>query len=128
MMVKQTPQLSKSIDKIHEITRFVKSRLRNSAALRNLTDLRPNFHNHTRWSGKYNMLARYADIKEDLAATCEHEDDVTSSLYDPLFSKKASFYMKILKIINTVTDEFQKERLTLRECQRILGCCRERES
>ena len=104
-MMQKTPQVTKTIDKIHKIMRFVKSRLRSSASLRNLTDLRPILPYSIRWSGKYNMLARYAEIKEDLAAACEDEVDLTPSLYDPLFAKKASRYMKSLKAINTVNVE-----------------------
>ena len=61
------------------------------------------------------MLARYAEIKEDLAAACEDEDDLTPPLYDPLFAKKASCHMKMLKVINTVTVELKKRALTLHE-------------
>eukprot|EP00171_Calliarthron_tuberculosum_P022474 IDg22474t1 len=66
--------LGRTIDHVHDTMKSVKTRLKNSAVLRNLTDLRPVMHNQTRWSGKISMLKRYGEIHEELVEASNHTD------------------------------------------------------
>ncbi len=54
-MVKNMTNLSSTIDSVHETMKIAKTRLKNAAALGNLTDLRPILHSETRWSRNYAM-------------------------------------------------------------------------
>jgi hypothetical protein len=42
--------------------RAAKQKLKNAALPQNMTDLKSAMHNKTRWSGKYSMLKRFAQI------------------------------------------------------------------
>lgn len=54
-MLTQNQQIQSTLDCVHETIRDAK-RLKLSALLRNLTDLKPIMRNETRWSGKIHML------------------------------------------------------------------------
>jgi hypothetical protein len=61
-MVENHSDLSNVKETTHEIMRAAKKKLRNAALLQNMTNLKPVMHNKTRWSGKYSMLKRFAQI------------------------------------------------------------------
>ena len=48
-----------------------KTRLKNAAILRNLTDLKPKLDNDTRWSGKFEVLQRFGRLRDDLIEVSE---------------------------------------------------------
>ena len=48
--------------------------LKNAAIPRNLSDYTAITPNKTRWSGKFLMVKRFLQIKDDLITACEHEN------------------------------------------------------
>ncbi len=119
-MVKDTPQLSKTIESIHHIMRTVKSKLRYSAALRNRTELRPVLQNSTRWSGMYCMLARYGRNKAELENILECDAENGELINDTGLGTKAARYQKMLGVLDVATKELQVRGLTLAGCYEIL--------
>jgi hypothetical protein len=65
-MVEKHSDLTNVIANTHETMRAAKQKLKNTALLRNMTDLKPVMHNKTRWSGKYSMLKRFSQIRQEL--------------------------------------------------------------
>ena len=73
-MVKNDISLSETVDSIHNTMVDCKSKLKNRAVLRSLTDLAPISQNATRWSGKYNMVTRFNRIRTELTAAADHQN------------------------------------------------------
>lgn len=65
-IVSETPQLGEQLSSVHETMLSASNSIKNSAVLRNLTDLHTIKPNDTRWSGKYFMLERFSRIRADL--------------------------------------------------------------
>ena len=61
-----------------------RSRLKNRAMLRNLTRLVPIIENGTRWSGKYQMLARFNLIYDELRCVSENESSTVAMNFPQL--------------------------------------------
>ncbi len=54
------------INEIHNVMKSCKTKLRNRAVLRNVSDLNPVLNNETRWSSTRNMILRYNRIRSEL--------------------------------------------------------------
>ncbi len=65
--------LGNTISSVHDTMRSAKT-LKNTAVLRNITDLKPIMHNRTRWSGKLYMLRRFLNIREELLEIHDSRD------------------------------------------------------
>ena len=70
-MVAYDKAMSRAIDLIHDTMKTSRQRIRNRAMLRNLTFLSPITHNVTRWSSKYDMMARFLRIRSELISVSE---------------------------------------------------------
>ena len=73
-MIEHHVELSKTIETVHQTMRAARTRLRNAAVLKNLTDLRPVMHNDTRWRGKRFMSVRFNQIRTELIAAAADDD------------------------------------------------------
>jgi hypothetical protein len=58
-MVDNNNDLNNAIQCTHETMRAGKHKLKNSALLPNMTDLKPAIHNKRWWLGKYSILERF---------------------------------------------------------------------
>jgi hypothetical protein len=58
-MVENNNDLSNVIECMHDFMKPAKQKLKNTALLQNMTDLKPVMHNKTWWSRKYSMLKRF---------------------------------------------------------------------
>ncbi len=77
VMVERHADLSKTIEMVHETMKATRTKLRNSAVLRNLTDIRPVMHNDTKWCGKKVMLDRFNQIRTELiTAAADDEPEI----------------------------------------------------
>lgn len=116
-MVRNSRDLSATIDNVHNIMKHVKSRLKNSAKLRNLTNLRPVIHNETRWSGKHAMLKRFCEIKEELVQVCDEDNVNLPDILEGSLTRKAARYERMLGAINVVQVKMQKKMCSLSFCR-----------
>ena len=110
----------KTLDTVHDTMFAAKSKLRNSALLRNITDLVPVLYNKTRWSGKYSTLSRFLSIREKLIEVDNNPLGEIPIDPTPMFASKVEKYEQLLKQINTVTTKLQKKDLPLSSCRDIL--------
>ena len=120
-MVRNTSPLNIVILAVHDVIKYVKTRLRSAATVRNLTDLRPVMHNETRWTGKHHMLKRFIEIKEALVSACENADVEFMATSNPAFTNRVTKYEKMLGSINVVTMELQRKGATISECRDALN-------
>lgn len=105
------------IDSVHETMKSAKSKLKNAAVLRNITDLRPIINNATRWSGKSDMLERYLRLRDDLIeASGEPNADIQMDT-TIRFKNKVVRYAAMLQEINAVTKYLQIQGRTLADCR-----------
>eukprot|EP00171_Calliarthron_tuberculosum_P002072 IDg2072t1 len=120
-MVRSSRDLSATIERVHSIMKHVKSSLRNSAMLRNLTDLRPVIHNETRWSGKHSMLKRFQEIQDDLVRVCDADNIDLPDTFGKGLISKVERYEKMLASINVVQVQMQKKKCSLAFCRDALN-------
>jgi hypothetical protein len=115
-MMREVPDTEEAVDKIHDIMKACKRRLKNAAALRNLTHLAPIMHNKTRWSGKLHMLERFLRLKPSLLAVADDVEtplEIDGHTWGLLFNWKALKCKKQLDNINAVTVLLQQRGLKL---------------
>ena len=93
-MVRADAALNECISSVHETMNDCRSRLRNSAMLRNLTRLVPVTESGTRWSGKYLMLARFNRIYDELRTVAEQSDFGVAMNLSSAFKSKVQRVMK----------------------------------
>lgn len=76
-MVDSAQGLNNTIESVHNTMKACKLKLNNAAILRNLTVLKPQFHNNTRWSSMFHMLQCFVLIRNMLVEVSEHvESDI----------------------------------------------------
>ena len=83
--------------------------LKNSAVLRTLTDLHPEIHNETRWSGKCKMLQKWIRIRSELIETSSHQDSNIDINDNTAYKKnRVTKFTKWTKEANVITIYMQK--------------------
>jgi len=119
-MTRLNHQLKTALNSVHETMLSCKQKLKNSALLRNLTDLKPIIHNQTRWSGKFYMMQRFLRIRTELIeiSNDDRSDIVVNSSNG--FRAKCEKFSSWLNHINNVTLFLQKRLLTLEKCRGVL--------
>ena len=70
-MIEKTKSLGSTISDIKQ-TMIQAKELKNSAVLRTLTDLQPEIHTETRWSGKCKILQKWIRIRSELIEASSH--------------------------------------------------------
>ena len=65
--------LDETIEEVHDTMKQCR-KLKNAAVLRNLTALAPTLPSDTRWSGDYETLKRFSEIRDDIIEASEHPD------------------------------------------------------
>jgi hypothetical protein len=99
-------------------------RLKNSAALRIYTCLRPTLCSPTRWSGNYLVLTKFLALRTPLLAM-ETDDDNEFQLPQELrtieFKNQVKNYVRMLGFIEEATKALQNEGILLAEAQTILN-------
>ena len=121
MIMQNSPKVNKTIQQIHELIRYVKHHLKESAKLRNLTHLKPVQQNSTRWLGKHAVLKHYGEIKDQLSSVLRDDELMAGMNRDVSFSKRVSRYEKMFEVLRTVTVELQKTSMTVYEGQHALN-------
>ena len=94
--------------------------LKNSAVLRTLTDLQPEIHNETRWSGKCKMLQKWIRIRSELIEASSHPNsniEINDSL---AYKNRVNKFTKWMKEADVITIYMQTEYITLGECRSAL--------
>ena len=112
-MVDHHQDMHNVIATTHETMKAVTQSLKNSALLRNASDLKPIMHNKMQWSGKYNMLKHFDDIRDELIEVSnmsESDLPINSSVQ---FANKGRKYARQLQEIDQVTKYLQCHGLTL---------------
>ena len=94
--------------------------LKNSAVLRTLTDLQPEIHNETRWSGKCKILQKWIRIKIDLIEVSPHQDSNIDINDSTAYKYRVTEFTKWMKEGNVITIYMQKKYITLEECYSVL--------
>jgi len=88
--------------------------------LRNLTDLSPVLFNKTRWSGKYAIINRFVQIREELIEVADTDGAVVAVNRSEAFKVRAEKYRDMLREINAATTELQKRHNSLSDCRYII--------
>jgi hypothetical protein len=116
-MTDRSADLTDTIETVHNTMLQCKQRLKNAALLRNLVVLKPIIHNKTRWSGKFQMLARWLRLREPLMMSVSESGDSTLDMDDTVrFKNKVTKYTNQMKHINYCTKHLQTRKLTLGNC------------
>lgn len=118
-MVEASAEMKSTIRFVHDMMRHVKTRLKNAAILRNLTDLCSVLHNATRWTGKCMMLQIFGEIKNEVIQACDKSDVDISSDYEFVFTNRVPKYERMLAAINIATAKLQGKDLTLASCRYV---------
>ena len=106
-MIERHVELSKTIETVHETMREARSRLRNAAVLKNLSDLGSVMHKDTRWSGKRFMLEHFNQIRREfIAAAADDGSDIPIDA-SHVFLTKTRKYATMLSEIDFVTKYIQ---------------------
>ena len=116
-MVSNHIDLKNTIDSVRETMSDARSKLKNAAILRNITDLRPKLDNDTRWSGKFEILKQFAKMRDDILEAAEHPDCDIKMNKSNAFANKTNRYVRMLKEINDVTRSLQSDGHTLADCR-----------
>jgi hypothetical protein len=113
--------LKSTLDQINNLMVSLRT-LKNSAALRNLTDLRPMLCSATRWSGTCNVLKRFLDLRQLLDMGLDEESDFEfpQEMRTIPFMKRVQNYMVMLTLIEEATKALQKRGILLAEAQGYL--------
>ena len=90
--------------------------LKNSAALRNLTDLTPILPCETRWSGKMHLIRRYLRIHSELCKASTNPDATFSVDTSPSFLSDVKRYHLIVTDFDSVNVSLQRMQNTLADC------------
>ena len=119
-MIDRDYRLLQTIKSIQTTMSDCKSKLKSRALLRNLTDLAPITHNTTRWSGKYDMLKRFNQIRGDLISAAKHENASIRINDSNVFKEQAQKFENMLKYFNIATKELQKQKSSLHSCRCVI--------
>jgi len=106
-MVQNDTSLRNTINSVHCTMKAAKTKLKSAAILRNLTKLRPILHNKTRWSSKYDMIARFTRIRNKLIEASQSNDAEIPIAPDIAYGSKVSKYENMLSEINVATKMLQ---------------------
>ena len=118
-MINRCPQLNETLKNIHNVMMSAR-KLKNSAILRNLTDLAPVVHNQTRGSSHVVMLQRFIEIRQSLMETSEHEDGDMDMNGSVMLLHRCQKYAKMLNEINVVSKSLQLKGHSLERCKDVL--------
>ena len=122
---KKRPEIDATIDKINTLMKKIKGSVKNSAAFRKLTDLRPVLYNATRWSGKLHVLTRFLHVRDqiiDLSLEEGVDFEMPTSVVGNAFRNAAKEYESQLAYINAVAVKLQERGLKLSDAQELLDC------
>ncbi len=114
-IVQSHAELKNTIQAVHNTMKAVKTRLKSTAVLRNLTELVYVLDNDTMWSSKVGLLKRFTEIREQLIQASEHEDADIFVNSTPSFARKATRFYEMLSEIDVVTRAMQTKGRTLVE-------------
>jgi len=120
LMVENDKSLSNSISSIATTMKNCKTRIKCRAMLRNLTHLSPLLYNKTRWSGKYAILVRFLEIREELIKVADTDGAAVTVNRSENFKKRTEKYANMLREINCATTELQKRNLSFSDCRYII--------
>ena len=102
-MVEHHPKLKEVVSDTSDTMASYKNGIKTSAMLRKLETLRPIVHNVTRWSGKYNMLARFMEVRESLITVADSNGFRVPIDRSELFSYRARIFERMLNEIAQAT-------------------------
>jgi len=120
LMVRNDIQLRNTITGVHETMKAAKTKLKSAAILRNITTLKPILYNKTRWSGKYEMIARFTKIRSQLIEASQDDDADIPMPAHLAYGTTVSKYEDMLSEIQVATKLLQKKESTLSESRYIL--------
>lgn len=93
------------------------TKLKKAAVLGNITDLRPTLDNGPRWSGKFEIFARFDRMRDDLIEASEDEDTDLVLNASPVFANMTRKYSRMLHEINCVTKYLQSNGHRRTDCR-----------
>lgn len=116
-MISSDQILSSILSSIHNTMVDCKSKIKNRVVLRNLTVLNPLLYNDTRWSGKYLMLKRFLQFRDQVIEASNSELTNIRVSSSEIFKSRVEKYCNQLQEIQTVTEELQKNGATVSDCR-----------
>lgn len=105
-----------TIDSVHETMREAR-KLTNAALFRNLTNLKPIMHNPTHWSGKFHMVKRILQIRDELIEVRNEPDGNLEIDTSARLESKVQRFQKILAELYVVTKSLETGSQSLAECR-----------
>lgn len=100
-MVDTTSELAAALTDVHITMLEFKTKLRNRAALRNITGLNPVLYNRTRWNGKLFVLKRFLDLRDHMIQVAASTSDVQTIIRrSPTFRATVEKFVQQLKEIH----------------------------
>ena len=127
MLRESMTDLNAAILLIAELMKRLKGSIRNAAALRMLTALKPILFNKTRWSGKLYVIARFLRLRPLLIdlSTGEEGERLASFFAYPIlteqFRLKVDRWRMMLEDIDCVTKMLQTKGISLSYSQELLS-------
>jgi hypothetical protein len=109
-MFQEDEGLHAAVEEIRALTLKLKT-MKNSAALRNLTDIRPCLFVATRWSGKYYIINKFLKLRESLLLMHrdpDYEFELSQLLRSVEFKERVQNYKKMLGYIEEATRALKK--------------------
>ena len=111
-MLKADDGATDLIKAVHETMVSIKSSITNAAILRNITELTPKINNDTRWSSKYDMIARYCRVYNEIMEAADTEGSSIKINEAATLTKSTKLKLQ-LEEINEVTKYLQTRALPL---------------
>jgi hypothetical protein len=122
--LKQNPWNS-LLDKVHNLMLKLRT-LKNSALLRNHTQLRPQLRCSTRWSGSFAMVKRYFEIKDAVIHISNDTDELQYLLLNVAEERSLTKLFNDMVKLWSVTCKLQTLNLTLLEVRvlfdKVIDC------
>ena len=119
-MIESDFRLSKTVQTIYTTMSDCKSKMKNGAMLRNLTDLAPITHNETKWTSKFAVIQRFNKIGDKIIQVPEDKNANVRINSSEAFKGQAESYKAMLKYFNIATTEPQKKFSKLHDCRCIV--------
>eukprot|EP00171_Calliarthron_tuberculosum_P005814 IDg5814t1 len=119
-MIGANSKLFNTVNSIQKTMTSCKNGLKNSALLRNISDLAPVLNNETRWTSTHNMLQRFNRIRESLLSVAADPDSTLTMNRSISFKSDAELFGKHFREINVVAVALQKKLLSLSDAKLML--------
>ena len=126
MLIDRMRDLKRAILRIGEIMKALKGSIKNAAALRMLTTVKPILYNATRWSGKLFVLQRFLKLRNAFIQLAFGEEGprlnpIFDTILSNIFKNKVEKWVKILEDINGITVMLQTTGMPVNESQELLN-------